>query len=89
MALDRTCQKNFCCVLPPHTALPDGEVLCVTHLHSLSAHLQDRSTMPISMSGSPPKPISPNRQPVVVPGAPRWPGRDHDEFKREHETSKR
>ena len=88
MALDRTCQKNFCCVLPLHTALPDGEVLCVTHLHSLSAHLQDRSTMPISMSGSPPSPSRPIGSRRCA-GAPRWPGRDHDEFKREHETSKR
>ena len=39
--------------------------------------------MPISMSGSPPKPPSASKEPVVVPGAPRWPGRDHDEFKRE------
>ena len=38
--------------------------------------------MPVSMSGSPPKPPSPVKEPVPVPGAPRWPGRDHDEFKR-------
>ena len=60
----------------------DGPVLLLLALLAWSLSAPPSSAMPVSMSGSPPKPPSPVKEPVPVPGAPRWPGRDHDEFKR-------